>query len=351
MEPFTDNDRFLLSALADYAAIAIENARLYEAVQEELTERKRAEEAQRKSEERFRQMAELIPNVFWIVSADRNQVTYVSPAYETIYGRACETLYDQPDLWLDAIHPEDRQQVIASTKEQHGEELAMEYRIVRPDGSVRWVLDRSFPVRDSVGELSRLIGFVEDITERKRAEETIKRLAYYDSVTGLPNRVLFNDRLKLALAHARRNKERLAVMLLDLDRFKDVNDTLGHPVGDQLLEAVGGRLTTLLRESDTVSRMGGDEYLLILPGIAQVEDATKIGRKILETIREPFVLDDLELSITTSIGVALYPDDSEDVDALVKNADIAMYHAKHEGRDNCQRYTPALGGRQHERRQ
>jgi diguanylate cyclase (GGDEF)-like protein len=181
----------------------------------------------------------------------------------------------------------------------------------------------------------------QELAERKRAEEIIRRLAYYDELTGLPNRVLFKDRLKLELAHARRNQQKLAVMLLDLDHFKEVNDNLGHPAGDQLLQAVGDRLTGLLRESDTIARMGGDEFLLILPEITQVEAAATVAHRILGAIRKPIMVDDHELRITASIGIAMYPDDSEDVDALVKNADIAMYRAKEAGRDNFQRYTPS----------
>jgi len=172
------------------------------------------------------------------------------------------------------------------------------------------------------------------------AEEQLVYIATHDALTGLPNRRLFNDRLTLELAHAQRNQQKLAVMLLDLDHFKDVNDTLGHSVGDKLLQVVGHRLKSLLRRSDTVARMGEDEFMLILPGIVREENATKVAAKILEAFRKPLVFDGYEIDITTSIGIAVYPSDGEDVDALMKNADIAMYRAKGEGRDNYQRYTP-----------
>ena len=184
-----------------------------------------------------------------------------------------------------------------------------------------------------------------EITERKRAEEIIRHLAYHDALTGLPNRMLFNDRLNLELAHAQRNQQKLAVMLLDLDHFKDVNDTLGHNVGDKLLQAVGERLTSLLRKSDTVARVGGDEFILLVPDAARVQHATRVAVKILEAFREPFEFDDHKLHITTSIGIALYPDDGEDADTLMKNADIAMYRAKDQGRDNYQRYTAAMSAK------
>lgn len=177
-----------------------------------------------------------------------------------------------------------------------------------------------------------------ELAERIRAEEAVRRLAYHDTLTGLPNRTLFNDRLGVALAHARRNKQRVAVMLLDLDHFKGVNDTLGHSVGDQLLKAVGDRLLSVMRESDTVCRMGGDEFLLLFPEVAEPGHARNAAERILQVIRQPFVLGRHVLRVTTSAGFAVYPDDGEDGDALVKKADAAMYRAKEEGRDNYQRY-------------
>jgi diguanylate cyclase (GGDEF)-like protein len=181
-----------------------------------------------------------------------------------------------------------------------------------------------------------------ELAERIRAEEAVRRLAYHDTLTGLPNRTLFNDRLGVALAHARRNKQRVAVMLLDLDHFKGVNDTLGHSVGDQLLKAVGARLASAMRESDTVCRMGGDEFLLLLPEMAEPEYARNVADRILQVIRQPFVIGKHVLRVTTSAGFAIYPDDGEDGDALVKKADVAMYRAKEEGRDNYQRYTDGM---------
>jgi diguanylate cyclase (GGDEF)-like protein len=171
-----------------------------------------------------------------------------------------------------------------------------------------------------------------ELAQRKQAEENIRQLAYHDTLTGLANRTLFNELLGVAFARARRHKHKVAVLMLDLDRFKVVNDTLGHSVGDELLKAVGKRLTALLRESDTVSRMGGDEFLLLLPEMERIEYAARAAGRILQAVREPFVLD----------GVAIYPDDGKDGDTLVKKADIAMYRAKDLGRDNYQRYSEGL---------
>ena len=181
---------------------------------------------------------------------------------------------------------------------------------------------------------------IRDISERKQTEESIRHLAYHDELTGLPNRRVFEDRLSIELAHSQRHNEKLAVMLLDLDQFKIVNDTMGHAMGDKLLQVVGMRLTGLLRKSDTIARIGGDELLLILPEIGQPEDAYQTAQKILDAFREPFVFNDHQLQITTSIGVALYPEDGVDSEALVDHADTAMYRAKAMGRNNFQRYTP-----------
>ena len=207
-------------------------------------------------------------------------------------------------------------------------------------------MDRVLAIVKEVIEKQRLVienrrlyeGAQQKLAEHKHVDETIKHLAYYDSLSDLPNRMLFNDRLTMELARAHRNQQKVGVLLLDLDRFKEVNDTLGHSMGDKLLQAVGERLTSLLRKSDTVARLGGDEYILLLPEIAGIEDATKIAQRILETIRKPFVLDGHELHIATSIGIAIYPSDGEDADTLVKHADIAMYHAKNHGRGNYQCY-------------
>ncbi len=178
-----------------------------------------------------------------------------------------------------------------------------------------------------------------EIAERKRAEETISHLAYHDSLTGLPNRLLFNERLILEMAHAERNQEKLAVMLLDLDNFKDINDRLGHNVGDQLLKMVGGRLVRLLRKADTIARMGGDEFMLLLPKIIRTEYSVEIANKIQQTFQEPFVIDGQKIHTTASFGIAIYPDDGRDIDTLIRNADIAMYCAKKQGRNKYLRYS------------
>ncbi|TFG91286.1 MAG: diguanylate cyclase [Syntrophobacterales bacterium] len=181
-----------------------------------------------------------------------------------------------------------------------------------------------------------------DVTESKRLEERLSHLATHDPLTGLPNRALFNDRLSLEMVRAQRSDKKLAVMLLDLDNFKEINDSWGHTVGDEVLKIIGRRLPEFLRKSDSIARMGGDEFLILLPEIEKAEDASRIGLKILSAFKKPFIVDTRELSTTTSLGFALYPDDGDETDILMKNADIAMYSVKEGGRNGCRRYDPRM---------
>jgi len=177
---------------------------------------------------------------------------------------------------------------------------------------------------------------IEDITERKQSEEKIQQMAYHDSLTGLPNRKLFSDRLGIALIHAQRNQKKVGIAMLDLDNFKDVNDTLGHDAGDILLKAAAMRLSAELRKVDTVARFGGDEFVLILPDLKVIEDAIPVAQKIVDSFRKSFLIDTNQLIVTMSIGIAVYPNDGTDEAMLLKNADIAMYQAKQAGRDRYQ---------------
>ena len=197
-------------------------------------------------------------------------------------------------------------------------------------------------VKSAEGEPINYIGVLTDITKRKRAEETIKHMAYYDALTDLPNRALFLERLNQALVQAQRNRRILAVLFLDLDRLKVINDTLGHNMGDRLLKAVAARLTTAMRDVDTVARLGGDEFMLLLPEISNAADIEKVTSKLLEIFNSPFTFEGQELYVTASIGVSVYPKDGSDADTLLKNADTAMYRAKRTGRNNFKIFAPSM---------
>jgi diguanylate cyclase (GGDEF)-like protein len=179
----------------------------------------------------------------------------------------------------------------------------------------------------------------QEIADRKKAEKAIKHLAHHDTLTGLPNRRLFNERISLEITRSERNHEKIGVMLFDLDQLKKVNDSFGHSVGDLLLQAVAQRLLGLLRKSDTVARMGGDEFLLILPEMHQAGDAVQTAERILSALSTPFHLEGYQINITTSIGIVIFPDDGSEVDDLIKKADIAMYKAKEKGGNIYHFYT------------
>ncbi|MCU8069181.1 diguanylate cyclase [Shewanella sp. SM32] len=199
-------------------------------------------------------------------------------------------------------------------------------------------------VIDIKGETSHFVAVFTDITERKKAEEDLRFLASFDTLTGLPNRTLFQDRLNHAITQAHRANNIVALLFLDLDRFKHINDSMGHHVGDLLLKAVARRLQNAVRDGDTVARLGGDEFTIILEGVAKTKAATLISEKVLRAFQTPFLLDDKTLTISTSIGISLYPNDADNADSLIKFADTAMYHAKSSGRNNFQFYTSKLNG-------
>jgi diguanylate cyclase (GGDEF)-like protein/PAS domain S-box-containing protein len=239
------------------------------------------------------------------------------------------------DFYFD---PAARDRVVQMLREQ-GSVSNLELRLRRRDGSPVWVLESVTLLEGNVLE-----GTIIDITDRKHAQEQIEYQAYHDALTGLPNRSLFRDRITVALAHAKRSGRGSAVMFLDLDQFKLVNDTLGHTVGDRLLQAIASRLVNCVRAEDTVARMGGDEFTILLSDLQDPRGASNVAQKVLEAVRHPVHVDVHELYVTTSIGIAIFPDDGADAETLLKNADRAMYRAKELGRDNYQYATPSRDG-------
>jgi diguanylate cyclase (GGDEF)-like protein/PAS domain S-box-containing protein len=248
------------------------------------------------------------------------------------------------ELYLD---PDDREVTLAALLQQ---KFLVNYEIClkRADGTAVWVLANESLLEDEPGG-PVLEGSLIDITERKKAEEHSHHQAYHDALTDLPNRILFHDRLSLAILHAHRRKQKLAVMFIDLDHFKHVNDTLGHSAGDEVLIAVAERLKGCLREEDTVARVGGDEFLVLLTGVARESDAAQMARKLLKVLAEPFAFKKREIFLSASIGVGLFPNDGGDAEALVANVDTAMYRAKEAGRNNFQFFTPHMQERSQER--
>lgn len=269
---------------------------------------------------------------------------------------------DAADLrtFLQLVPEEQRPRLTAAftTLLKQGGEHSLEHAIVRRDGVERMLCQQAEAVRDAEGRMVLVRGTLQDITERNETERKIASLAYYDTLTGLPNRLKFKDDLARALHQAERGHDLLAVMFLDLDRFKHINDTLGHSAGDQLLKEVAARLDRCVRASDevgrsaaeeTMARLGGDEFTVLLTGLGRPEDAAKVAQRIVAELARPFTLEGQELFVSTSLGIALYPADGTDIDTLLKNADAAMYHAKDLGRNNYQFYSRELNARAMER--
>lgn len=426
--------------------------------------RRAAEYALQVSEERFRIIAETITEVIWMADVEQKQIYYVSPAYETLWQRTCASLYAEPRSFLDGIHADDRPRIEAGIRAAQDamQPFAHEYRVLRPDRSIRWISDHGFPVIDHESRTTRYVGVAKDVTERhhaeerlrqaatvfestqegvmitsldarmmavnkafteitgyseeealgmppsilrsgrsspdfyqamwaslldtgqwrgeiwnrrkngevypawmtisavhseegkpthyvsvfsdisqlKRSEEELARLAHYDPLTGLPNRLLLQSRLEHAIDRAERHGEQVALLFIDLDRFKTVNDSLGHVAGDQLLLDAALRLRERVRDEDTLGRFGGDEFLLLLEPIDGPEEAAIVARDLLAVLAQPFRLaGSSEVYIGASIGISIFPDDGATAADLLRDADAAMYQAKDHGRNRFCFYT------------
>jgi diguanylate cyclase (GGDEF)-like protein/PAS domain S-box-containing protein len=267
-------------------------------------------------------------------------ILYTNPADARMHGWSTEELIGQHS---SVFAPSGRRRPLSSEQLQAMKSWRRESVNTTRDG-------RLFPVQllsDLVTDLNDtpvgLVTTCEDITERKRAAEQIESLAYRDTLTGLPNRRLFTDRLELAVTHANRQRQKVAVIFADLDGFKVVNDSLGHAWGDELLRHAARRIEACVRHGDTVARLGGDEFTLILPGIDKSSDAERIAAKVLDALRPPLKLGTHEFFVTASAGLAVYPDHGEDVETLLKNADAAMYRAKEDGRDRVRVFVREMG--------
>jgi diguanylate cyclase (GGDEF)-like protein/PAS domain S-box-containing protein len=433
----------------------------------DVAERRLAQANLAEQEERFRQLAENIDGVFWVFCAQERRFLYASPAYERIWRRDVATLYSERNEWLRAVHPDDRDRVRRAALSRPVDAFSEEYRLLHADGTVTWILSRAFPIRDANGNVYRLAGIAEDITERKVQGDMVARLgrildrssneiyiidgaearilqanhgaqrnlsysmeelatksvfdlmpmmthdeldaviaplrdgtedlvrfetemqrsdgsrypaevrvhfapeesppvyvailqdiserkeietrlnymAYYDALTGLPNRRQLHARVREIIIEANRHGRLAAMVFIDLDRFKVINDSLGHIVGDALLKVVAQRLQDNVRTGDMVARVSGDEFIVLLANIAQVDDVTRIAGKLLTAMAEPVLLPGRRLFVTASLGIALYPRDSGDFEGLFKHADTAMYHAKQLGRNNFQFFTEAMNRR------
>jgi diguanylate cyclase (GGDEF)-like protein/PAS domain S-box-containing protein len=291
----------------------------------------------------------------WEWDLEKNIVYWSKEIYHT-FGMNEDSINSSSESFWNLIHPDDREVVkdafVAAIKAE--KPYNQDYRIVLPNGATQIIHVQGRTEYDGDGRALRMRGTIQDITERKRTEEQIRHLAFYDSLTSLPNRMLFKEQLGQALQSARREDRYVGILFLDLDNFKRVNDTLGHTIGDLLLQDVGARLAQCVRGEDsvarnpsaqpssTVARLGGDEFTVLLSRIAQTQDAAKVAQRILDSLAAPILVGGHELFVSASLGIAIYPFDGEEIETLLKNADAAMYHAKSDGRGRYHFYSPSM---------
>ena len=284
-----------------------------------------------------------------VITDPAGVIEYVNPKFCEVTGYTQEEIVGR-ELWsmksldMPVATFKEVWETLNDGKEWHGE---LHNR--KRNGEFYWCLESISPVRDELGNIANFVSVAEDISDRKHAETTIRHLAYYDPLTGLPNRRLFRDRLEQARTAAQRSSNLFGLMYLDLDRFKHVNDTLGHEVGDMLLKAAAQRISECLRKGDTMARLGGDEFAVIVAEAGQHQDLAKVAEKIVAAMQKPFLLNGFELFTSTSVGISVFPDDSAEIDELIKNADLALYRAKEQGRNRFQFYLSDMNARSMER--
>ncbi len=312
----------------------------------DISRRKRAEDALRESETQLRLAMEAASMGSWYWNVGLNSMTY-SEGFGPLFGLPRGTFFPETADFLAAVHPDDRASVRAVIHRALAIEnnFDMECRVIWPDQSVHWLAVKGHATRDATGRAERVIGVTTDITTRKLAERRIAFLAHHDALTGLPNRVLLLDRIGQAIALSHRHHSRLAVLFIDLDHFKNINDSLGHQIGDQLLQMAASRIEACLREVDTVSRLGGDEFVIVIPELADGGEGSNLAAlatKLLETLATNFHLQAHDLHISASIGISIYPNDGDNAEILMRHADTAMYHAKENGRAQYQFFTSEM---------
>jgi len=310
----------------------------------DVSSRRKLEDVLWKGVERFGLVSKATNDAFleWDLATDQ---VWRNDSYQRLFGYRSDELKSKMESWFEHIHADDRlrvQQRLLGVINSSQNVWNDEFRLMRHDQTIAHVHARGFVNRDDAGSALKMLGVLQDITARKESEERTRFLADHDELTGLPNRSLFKQSLAQAVQRAERGGKFLSVLFLDLDRFKNINDSLGHETGDQVLRAVAERLTGSVRQVDVVARFGGDEFAVLVEGLTAEDQAGAVARKIVDALAKPLVLAGRQYRPGASIGISTYPSDGRDVLSLQKNADIAMYRAKEEGRGTFQFYSEQL---------
>lgn len=340
-----DGTEFPIESICNF--IEIDGKEVILGIDRDISDRKKAEETIKINEERYRTLYDSSPDGILLLEPHDNEIVWpiidCNQAACTMNGYQRGELIGQDVdiLNKDKTNLAQIQNILSRLRLE--KIIRMEITHIRKDKT-------EFPIETimnliEIDNREVILSIDRDISDRKKAEETIRYQMYHDQLTGLPNRTLFSDRLSLALANSHRHGGVFSVVFLNLDRFKTINDTLGHVVGDRLLLSVADRLNSCLREGDTLARLSGDSFTLLLPQVQRVEDVAKLAMDIQESFKQPFVLSGMELYITISMGIALYPNDGDDVDSLLKNADTALHRAKEQGRNSYQFYTSLMNAK------
>ncbi len=342
-------DQQPLDVLLMLTAIQYEQQTVLHVAWNDMTRRKAAEAQLRLNEEKFRRFVEDANDIIYTLGSD-GIFQYISP-------NIAEILELPPEAFVGChfatiVHPDDLpgcqvflERLLATRSKQSG----LEYRVQHKTDGWHWHVTNASPLFGKEGEIVGVLGIAHDITERKENEFKMMHLAHHDPLTGLPNRALLFSRLDQTIANASTLDKMLALMFLDLDRFKPINDTHGHAIGDQVLQQTAVRLLASVRETDTVARIGGDEFIVLLPDIRQMDHALQVAETIRQRLQEPFCVEELTLEVSSSIGIAFYPIHGHNSEELAQCADIAMYHAKNGRANLIQVYTPDLAAESIER--